>query len=167
MRLFQCGLHLVRVGKIFLAHRCRRNVHHVAPALLIFNGATEWMTSQCHQTESPASSFGMLVNASINSGCHCSDTGNTLPGATPHSSSSGTSSSSGRNSTYAMASGMGTTCSSPDQQHIRERCPAPNVRNTEHLVVLSTVYSSTSVRCAACRGSYCARLPLKTLAKTR
>lgn len=38
MRLFQCGLHLVRVGKIFLAHRCRRNVHHVAPTLLIFNG---------------------------------------------------------------------------------------------------------------------------------
>lgn len=133
MRLFQCGLHLVRVGKIFLAHRCRRNVHHVAPTLLIFNGATEWMTSQCHQTESPASSFGMLVNASINSGCHCSDTGNTLPGATPHSSSSGTSSSSGRNSTYAIASGMGTTQQPLTVQHIRERCPAPRMSETRNI----------------------------------
>ena len=34
---FQRGLHLLRVGKIFLAHRCRRDVHHVAPTLLIFN----------------------------------------------------------------------------------------------------------------------------------
>ena len=66
--------------QIFLAHRCCRNVHHVAPTLLIFSrGQTEWMTSQCHQTESPASSFGMLVNASINSGCHCLIPATSLP----------------------------------------------------------------------------------------
>lgn len=91
------------------------------------------MTSQCHQTESPASSFGMLVNASINSGCHCSDTGNTLPGATPHSSSSGTSSSSGRNSTYAMASGMGTTCSNPDQAAYQRALSSPGMSETRNI----------------------------------
>lgn len=167
MRLFQCGLHLVRVGKIFLAHRCRRNVHHVAPTLLIFNGATEWMTSQCHQTESPASSFGMLVNASINSGCHCSDTGNTLPGATPHSSSSGTSSSSGRNSTYAIASGMGTTCSSPDRAAYQRALSSHGMsKHGTFGGVVHRVLFNFRTMCRM-RGSYCARLPLKTLAKTR
>lgn len=34
---FQSDFHFLRVGEVLLAHRRRRNVHHIAPALLIFH----------------------------------------------------------------------------------------------------------------------------------
>jgi len=43
-----------------------------------WTGATLWIMSQCHQTESPARTPGMPVSASKSSGCQVSLTGNTL-----------------------------------------------------------------------------------------
>ncbi len=56
----------------------------------------------------------------------------------------------------------------PDQGSISESAVQPrNVRNTEHLVVLSTVYSSTSVRCAACRGIILRQIAIKDVGEKR
>lgn len=54
----------------------------------------------------------MLVNVLINSGCYCFDIGNIFSGVTSYSLFFGILLSSGRNSTYVIVLGMGTTCSS-------------------------------------------------------
>ena len=59
-------------------------------------GATEWIMSQCHQTESPGCTSGIGVSASSSNGCQRSVTGKAWLSATPHMLSAGTSSSSGR-----------------------------------------------------------------------
>ena len=59
-------------------------------------GATLWIMSQCHQTESPALTSGMPDRASISSECQVVLAGKTWLTVTPHISSSGTSSSRGR-----------------------------------------------------------------------
>ncbi len=144
-----------------------RNVHHVAPTLLIFNGGNGMDDVAVPPDGVSGLEFGMLVNASINSGCHCSDTGNTLPGATPHSSSSGTSSSSGRNSTYAIAQEWAQRAADPDQAAYQRALSSPGMSETRNIwwccppCTLQLPYDVPHA------GSYCARLPLKTLAKTR
>ena len=86
--------------------------------------------SQCHQTESPAFSAGIELNALIKSGCHCSEIGSTLPGATPHSSSSGTSSSRGAAAHKPSPPGSAPRAAAPDRDHVRQRGPA--LEGAEH-----------------------------------
>ena len=88
--------------------------------------------SQCHHTESPARTSGIPVTACISNGCHFSLAGKTLPTVTPHMSSSGTSVSSGRSIRYAIASGIGTVCSTPWSWSMSDSAVQPwKVRNAE------------------------------------
>ena len=70
-----------------------------------------------------------------------------------------------RSRTYAIADGIGTTCSTPSPWRISDNAVQPwKVRKAEHITVDG--YSSTSVRWAPSHGSYAAQLPVKTCRKT-
>ena len=108
-------------------------------------GATEWIMSLCHHTESPGWTLGMAETAPSRIECHLWLAGKVRFGCTEHMSSSATSDSSGRSIRYAMALVIGTVCRTPWSLRISLSAVQPwKVRNAEHMV--EPGYWAASVR---------------------